>query len=247
MPIDSGQAAKGTATEVVSAPSNSHVRPVAPPLPFAPDRRPPVDSELDESPTAASAQNPRVDHDSMGQVLTPSQQLLPNLPPTLPESKELDTSVVGRPFPLSQAIKVQCDQAIAEDVPAVEVRSYASYCRDTFAWLSRFAQEPRDPVWAAETEANIGTIVREAILGEVPHEYLIRIVECRRSLCAGEIASPDGALPLSAITHGDRYHDTPLRVVNHKWSIERVPSETPVFVQLFIVGPNPFPNRRSQR
>lgn len=85
-------------------------------------------------------------------------------------------SVVGRPFPVSESVKTYCHKDVVNRRP--------SLCLDVFDLLPQFSREPRDPKWAAEMEADLGEIVTNE-----PGDHTIRVIECRRTLCAMEVVS----------------------------------------------------------
>jgi len=87
----------------------------------------------------------------------------------------LDDTVIGRPFPVSKSVKDPCR---------------IGPCLEVVQLLSKMAKEPRDLAWAADFEARLGEIVMAA-----HGEFTIRAIECRRSLCAVEVASVHGMFP----------------------------------------------------
>jgi hypothetical protein len=79
---------------------------------------------------------------------------------------------VGRPFPLSDSVLAGCklrNYCVGEAIPV----------------LSEFADEERNPEWAAQIEAEIGNYVAQ----RASEGYALRVTECRTTLCAAEVVS----------------------------------------------------------
>jgi hypothetical protein len=89
-------------------------------------------------------------------------------------------AVIGRPFPVSASVEDECTEMVAR-------LGDQSPCALRIELLSRMAQEPRDPVWAATTEKKI----RDFVATEAD-QFTIRAVECRQSICALEVESIHG-------------------------------------------------------
>lgn len=81
--------------------------------------------------------------------------------------------LASKPFPLSASIRSKCLQ-MGKDCNELQ--------------LHRFAEEPRDSVWAPEMEAKLRDLARSDPMGS----YTVRNVECRTTICAMEVASPGG-------------------------------------------------------
>jgi hypothetical protein len=92
--------------------------------------------------------------------------------------EEFPTSedAIGRQFPLSSSIAATCKRD-------------PDLCKEAHEWLAQMAQEPRDQQWAPRAEESL----RETILAE-GDKYSIRALECRRTVCAIEVASIHGPL-----------------------------------------------------
>lgn len=89
----------------------------------------------------------------------------------------LDSKVVGTPVPMSPSVRAACDKAPCEDI---------------FRRLTEMVQQPRDLNWAPSMEENL----KKIILAEAG-TFEIRLLECRKTLCAVEVASVEGALPFN--------------------------------------------------
>jgi len=87
------------------------------------------------------------------------------------ENAEQPVSVVGNPFPVSEAIEVGCRRDPAD-------------CEKILGLLERMAQEPRDPAWAGDMEGKM-----RAEVSTEPGKYAIRALECRKTMCALETES----------------------------------------------------------
>jgi hypothetical protein len=116
-------------------------------------------------------------------------------------------SVIGRPFPVSKSVDEGCTE---------------SYCSEWRGLLGKFAQEPRDPRWAAQTEADL----RALALAE-PEKYTVRSVECRSSLCVIEVASLFGGfsgIPTTSALYGKLFNG------GAEFGFERDPSSARITV-----------------
>ena len=86
-----------------------------------------------------------------------------------------DTSLIGRPFPLSPSVARECADPSLEPCPLVH------------RILSLFAQEPRDDVWADKMETKLRDYIQQY------PAFSIRALECRTSICMAEVVSDKGA------------------------------------------------------
>ncbi len=97
-----------------------------------------------------------------------------------PSSNGVDASdsnaVIGRPFPVSVSVQEQCKASQSEK----------SICDAVNLGLATMEQEPRDPAWAPMIEERL----KESLAAD-PRGLSIRTIECRRSLCALEVATAD--------------------------------------------------------
>jgi hypothetical protein len=101
-------------------------------------------------------------------------------------------AVMGRPFPISTSVATDC-------------RRLAGTCDEGLQLLSKMVQEPRDAEWAKEMESRL----RAHFLTAQPGKYSIRAIECRSTVCAAEVASPDGPYlggPYSFVAANDLYN-----------------------------------------
>jgi hypothetical protein len=96
------------------------------------------------------------------------------------DTHERDPDVIGQPFPVSVSVENSCKRDLAE-------MGEGATCGKVLRLLSDMAQEPRSPAWATSMEEKL----RSMVLAD-PKEFTIRGIECRLSLCAIEVASPNG-------------------------------------------------------
>lgn len=87
----------------------------------------------------------------------------------------LDTSVVGRPFPISRSVQPDC----TADSGSLDCESQRR--------LDEFAQEPRDLAWAPQLERAL-----RDLMDQRNPDFSIRNVECRLVTCVLEVASLEG-------------------------------------------------------
>jgi hypothetical protein len=92
------------------------------------------------------------------------------------DESRLDAAI-GRRFPVSPSIAEKCGKR--DEV-----------CEEVYGILEEFAEQPRNPPWAAKIES----VLRERVLTEEPGKYVIRSIECRVSACAVEVESRFGLL-----------------------------------------------------
>jgi hypothetical protein len=92
----------------------------------------------------------------------------------------LDTSVIGRPFPLSPSARSDCSPGDMSIDCEYQHR------------LDQLAGEPRDLAWAPQVENALRNHMHQRNSG-----FSLRNVECRLVTCALEVASLDGVLSLS--------------------------------------------------
>lgn len=95
-------------------------------------------------------------------------------------SVEMNSSVIGRAFPVSTASRDFCSQ---------QETGSASSCSSIEDAFANFSEEPRDNGWAEKMENEL----REYV-GTQEYRYTILALECRSSLCAIEVVSPDGQM-----------------------------------------------------
>lgn len=93
--------------------------------------------------------------------------------------KEIDTSVIGRPFPVSSSVTTSCRAISGGGDDA---------CGNTWEPLRRMEQEPRDSAWANEMESMLGDHLASGDVGK----FRIRAVECRTTICVVEVESMSG-------------------------------------------------------
>jgi hypothetical protein len=86
-------------------------------------------------------------------------------------------AVVGREFPISDSVRASC----------IRNREGTACEDETIDMLERMAKEPRDLLWAPQTERRLSDLIRSRT-----EEVEIRAVECRTSICAIEVASTFG-------------------------------------------------------
>jgi hypothetical protein len=91
-----------------------------------------------------------------------------------PRDARMDVSVVGRPFPLSKSVSAWCP-------------TFPDKCTVEYQLLQTFAEEPKDVAWATDIEAKLRKHIR--MQGSA---FSIRTLECRRTVCAGELTSAAG-------------------------------------------------------
>ena len=85
--------------------------------------------------------------------------------------EEEPNAVVGRPFPISESVVSSClDDGVS--------------CNHVKALIDQFVEQPRDLFWAPEMEAGLREVFSQS------SDITIRAIECRTSLCAAEVASP---------------------------------------------------------
>jgi hypothetical protein len=89
-----------------------------------------------------------------------------------------ENSVIGNPFPVSTSVQNSCKPN--------------PLCDRMKAALKEMGQEGRDDAWATDMEDKL----KEYSVSFGPDKYTVRSVECRESLCAIEVASAYGLLPL---------------------------------------------------
>lgn len=175
--FSSSQAARDHSPGFVPAPSadSGHVEVLSQLGLTAQNLRQPASPASARSPTLAAEQNRQIDDD-------PSVRGSTALPDHIGESRSpLSGSDASNPegvhgllFPVSERIKARCRQWEEDE-----------NCREMFDQLANFAVETRDPLWAPQMEAGIEKLVRND-----PRANVIRALECRRSLCVVEIATP---------------------------------------------------------
>ncbi len=95
------------------------------------------------------------------------------------ESRSVDDSVVGIPFPVSESILSDC------------AKSPSRACGPNKALLEKMAGEPREEPWASLSERAIRDLVmlEPGTARPRPVTYTIRNLECRKSICFVETAS----------------------------------------------------------
>lgn len=95
------------------------------------------------------------------------------------ESRSVDDSVVGIPFPVSKSILSDC------------AKSPSHACGPNKALLEKMAEEPREEPWASLSERAIRDFVKLEPGTDRPRSvaYTIRNLECRKSICFVETAS----------------------------------------------------------
>ena len=86
-------------------------------------------------------------------------------------------SETNRPFPTSESVRHDCQGTSAG----------VGICEAVMQLLQKFAEEPRDPGWAPDTEARIRAFVESE-----GGKFAIRALECRTSVCAVEVESVHG-------------------------------------------------------
>lgn len=84
-------------------------------------------------------------------------------------------SVVGRPFPISGALRARC------------LESVGTTCESLL--LREFPEQPRDQQWSDRMEAKL----RDVVINVEPGKYWIGEIECRTTLCVVEVSSHSGA------------------------------------------------------
>jgi hypothetical protein len=87
----------------------------------------------------------------------------------------VDESVIGRPFPVSDSVRTACREVLPDK------------CDAENALLRKFAEEPRDTVWATDLESKL----REYVSTRYPG-FSVRALECRKTICAGEVTAVAG-------------------------------------------------------
>lgn len=117
------------------------------------------------------------------------------------------SSQIAHAFEVSASVREGCDRIIREKLNGEQ------HCRMARTELEKLQSEPRDEVWAAETEARMRDTIDQTP-GESAGRYTIRALECRRSLCAIEIASlmnpyPEPTLRRKLIEEGKVFVATP--------------------------------------
>jgi len=142
----------------------------------------PVDGRLQVSSDADQNRTSAVDPASGTTIQATSPRSSNGDEQTLMEAstgaKGSDAGSIGRPFPLSQSIRDQCDQFLRQGPNSI--------CDGLFRALLAMAEEPVDSRWAPAIEAQLRAKITEA------GQYTIRSVECRTTKCAIELVSPDG-------------------------------------------------------
>jgi hypothetical protein len=110
-----------------------------------------------------------------------------------------DPTVIGRPSPVQGAISTQCKQ------PATLTRLID--CDKISGVLQTLVQEARDSDWAARAEAQL----RKAVAADPStHDFTVRALECRTTLCVLEIAAPGHSPTTLDIAHRLPLGDGPL-------------------------------------
>jgi hypothetical protein len=122
---------------------------------------------------------------------------------------DLATALVGRPFPVSNSVAAGCK---------------ADGCPELDQALAKFADEPRDPVWASKIEEKL----REFIATDP--QYTVRNLECRSTLCFAEVTSILGGFN-DGIKSNDSLHGL-LYTDNRVFGYERDPSSGRITVTL---------------
>jgi hypothetical protein len=92
----------------------------------------------------------------------------------------VDTSVIGRPFQLSESVGRTCAGRATG----------ASDCTDLRDFLRAFAQESRDALWATATEKRIASFIVES-KGDYAN---LRQVECRTDRCVVEVEARNSSV-----------------------------------------------------
>lgn len=125
------------------------------------------------------------DHKSTTLMVTPQQSDGgDSLAPSSINAEAVDPDgLIGRPFPVSESVAADCRNLLPKSHEAVP-------CGALLPELSEMAQEPRDRVWATDMEAKL----RDFVLAQ-PNNFTVRLIECRLSLCAVEVASTYGGFP----------------------------------------------------
>jgi hypothetical protein len=104
--------------------------------------------------------------------------------PDTDQPQEIDFSVVGSAFPVSESILAACD-------PTRHAYGTDSSCEPNRKFLAEFAGEPREEPWATYAERAIRALVELEPGTDTPRAvtYTIRALECRTSICFVETAS----------------------------------------------------------
>lgn len=84
-------------------------------------------------------------------------------------------ALAGQPFAVSASIRKSCEAA-------------PDKCAQVYALLEQLAGEPRDALWAGNMERSLTDYM--AAQGR---DFSIRALECRTSVCAAEVTSPQGS------------------------------------------------------
>lgn len=135
------------------------------------------------------------------------------------DSGEADPdAVIGRVFPVSQSVEANCKKLS---------RGTSDGCLEVHETLAEFARQPRDSIWASETEARLRVLIEAN-----PDPYAIRRIECRTSLCVAEVASIFGMFHFIPAVGGDKYLDRNLHTDLGSFGFETDPSTATVTVTL---------------
>lgn len=88
-------------------------------------------------------------------------------------------AVIGQPFQVSPSVETICKRFSSEERDS---------CAVVHRVLAEFSQEPRDVAWATNIEDRLRTLAEF-------DNYTVRDIECRTSLCVGEVAAISGRFP----------------------------------------------------
>ncbi len=144
---------------------------------------PPVNPSIDPNMGRSAALSPtaqKSSHSSIVAGANPNEQVRPSdSARTIEENGSDPNAVIGHPFRVSASVETICERFSSGDRDS---------CSDVRRVLSEFSQEPRDLVWATNIENRLRALAES-------DNYTVRDIECRTSLCVGEVASTYGRFP----------------------------------------------------
>lgn len=174
--------------------------------------RPPMNPSSDPNAGSSAALSPTVQKSSHPSIVAgglSNEEVGPSDSERPFEGNGLDANaVIGHPFRVSASVEIICKRFSSGDRDS---------CSEVHRVLSEFSQEPRDLAWATNIENRLLALAES-------DNYTVRDIECRASLCVGEVASIYGRFPWMEVLGKDAVLEKSLLPVVATYGYETDPS-----------------------